>query len=170
MIMTGFVNFLSEASLIFWAIMLLSLVMWWMISRCYLQYLFQYSALSRDYQKKWQLWQGQSHLLAIAVRDGFISELESTLTRKLVFIKTLTGVLPLMGLLGTVDGMIDNFSVLSDNLGVSALFSHGIAQALLTTLAGLVTGLSGLYFSHSLQKRANLLTLDLAHKLEVKGT
>ena len=167
--MSGFVNFLSDASIIFWVIMLLSLLMWWTISRCYLQYIWQYPALSRHYQSLWADWQDQSHLLALAVRDGFISELESRLTRKLIFVKTLTGVLPLMGLLGTVDGMIDNFSVLSDNLGVSALFSHGIAQALLTTLAGLVTGLSGLYFSHSLQKRANLLTLDLANKLVVKG-
>ncbi len=95
--------------------------------------------------------------------------MQSLLTRKLVFIKTLTGVLPLLGLLGTVDGMIDNFAVLSDSLGVSELFSSGIAQALLTTLAGLVTGMSGLFFCHSLNKRANLLTLDLAQKLTVKG-
>jgi len=167
--MSGFVNFLGDASIIFWVIMLLSLLMWWTISRCYLQYICQYPALSIHYQNLWRDWQDQSNLLALAVRDGFISELDSRLTRKLIFVKTLTGVLPLMGLLGTVDGMIDNFSVLSDNLGVSALFSHGIAQALLTTLAGLVTGLSGLYFSHSLQKRANLLTLDLADKLVVKG-
>ena len=167
--MSGFINFLTDASIIFWGIMALSLLMWWTISRCYLQYICQYSALSTHYQALWQDWQGQSNRLALAVRDGYISELESLLTRKLILVRTLTGVLPLMGLLGTVDGMIDNFSVLSDNLGVSALFSHGIAQALLTTLAGLVTGLSGLYFSHSLQKRANLLTLDLAEKLVVKG-
>ena len=103
------------------------------------------------------------------MRDGFIAELNSLLTRKLIFIKTLTGVLPLLGLLGTVDGMIDNFSVLSSSLGVSELFSNGIAQALLTTLAGLVTGLSGLYFCHHLTKKTNLLTLDLAQKLVVKG-
>ena len=166
--MSGFLEFLGHASLIFWVIMLLSVVMWWTIARCYLQYGLQYPLLSKHYQTEWAQWQDQSHLLAIAVRDGFISELQSQLTRKLIFIKTLTGVLPLLGLLGTVDGMIDNFSVLSDSLGVSELFSSGIAQALLTTLAGLVTGSSGLFFCHSLNKRANLLTLDLAQKLVVK--
>ncbi|PKH04912.1 MotA/TolQ/ExbB proton channel family protein [Moritella sp. Urea-trap-13] len=167
--MPAFIEFLGNASLIFWVIMLLSVVMWWTIARCYLQYGWQYPALCKHYQAEWAQWQDQSHLLAVAVRDGFISELQSQLTRKLIFIKTLTGVLPLLGLLGTVDGMIDNFSVLSDSLGVSELFSSGIAQALLTTLAGLVTGLSGLFFCHSLHKRANLLTLDLAQKLVVKG-
>lgn len=167
--MTAFLQFLDDVSLIFWVIMLLSVMMWWTIARCYLQCIVEYPALSTHYQQAWSTWQTQSHLLALAVRDGFIAELNSLLTRKLIFIKTLTGVLPLLGLLGTVDGMIDNFSVLSSSLGVSELFSNGIAQALLTTLAGLVTGLSGLYFCHHLTKKTNLLTLDLAQKLVVKG-
>ncbi len=167
--MADFIHFLTNASVIFWVIMLLSIGMWWTIAHCYLQYWLEYPRLCLRYQRAWSAWQDESNLLAMAVRDGFISELQSLLTRKLVFIKTLTGVLPLLGLLGTVDGMIDNFAVLSDSLGVSELFSSGIAQALLTTLAGLVTGMSGLFFCHSLNKRANLLTLDLAQKLTVKG-
>ena len=167
--MRTFTSFLSNASTIFWVIMILSVVMWWTISRCYLLYFVEYPVLSSNYQNAWSQWQGKSHLLALSVRDGFIAELNSLLTRKLIFIRTLTGVLPLLGLLGTVDGMIDNFSVLSNSAGVSELFSSGIAQALLTTLAGLVTGLSGLFFCHNLNKRANSLTLDLAQKLVVKG-
>jgi len=149
--------------------MMLSVVMWWTIARCYLQCYLEYPTLSKNYQKAWLRWQHKPHALAMAVRDGFTAELENVLTRNLTFIKTLTGVLPLLGLLGTVDGMIDNFSVLSSSLGVSELFSSGIAQALLTTLAGLVTGLSGLFFCHNLSKKTKLLTLDLLQKLVVKG-
>lgn len=167
--MSGFITFLTQASLIFWVIMLLSLLMWWTIGRSHLKCFWLYPVLKQQYQQEWLKWQGQSNRIALAVRDGYLSEVRSRLSRQLVFIKTLTGVLPLMGLLGTVDGMIDNFSVLSDGLGVSALFSQGIAQALLTTLAGLVTGLSGLYFSHSLSKKADVLTLDLAQHLVVEG-
>jgi len=164
-----FIQFLTDASLIFIIIMGLSIAMWWTIARCYLQCYLEYPKLALQYQQAWLPWREQSNALTNAVREGFISELNSFLTRKLIFIKTLTGVLPLLGLLGTVDGMIDNFAVLSDSLGVSELFSNGIAQALLTTLAGLVTGLSGLFFSHSLSKKANLLTLDLSQKLVIKG-
>jgi biopolymer transport protein ExbB len=167
--MQEFIHFINNTSLIFWIIMLLSVAMWWTIARCYMQCYLEYPILSSQYLQAWSQWQAESHLLAIAVRDGFIAELNSLLTRKLIFIKTLTGVLPLLGLLGTVDGMIDNFSVLSNGLGVSELFTSGIAQALLTTLAGLVTGLSGLYFCHSLNKKTNLLTLKLAQNLVVKG-
>lgn len=168
--MQAFIQFLNEVSSIFWVIMLLSMIMWWTISRCYLQCYLEYPKLAFQYQQAWSKWQDQPHSLATSIRDGFIAELNSVLTRKLIFIKTLTGVLPLLGLLGTVDGMIDNFSVLSNSLGVSELFSNGIAQALLTTLAGLVTGLSGLFFSHSLTKKTNLLTLALSQQLVlVKG-
>ena len=167
--MQAFTHFLNDASVIFWVIMFLSVVMWWTIARCYLQCYIEYPKLLTHYQNAWTTtWQEQPHSLAVAIRDGFTAELNNLLTQKLIFIKTLTGVLPLLGLLGTVDGMIDNFSVLSNSLGVSELFSSGIAQALLTTLAGLVTGLSGLFFCHSLTKITNLLTLDLSQKLVVK--
>ena len=166
--MQAFTNFLNDASTIFWVIMLLSVAMWWTIARCYLQCYLEYPKLLIHYQKAWLKWQSQPNSLAVAIRDGFTAELNNFLTRKLIFIKTLTGVLPLLGLLGTVDGMIDNFSVLSNSLGVSELFSSGIAQALLTTLAGLVTGLSGLFFCHSLTKKTNLLTLEFSQKLVVK--
>ncbi len=167
--MTNFIGFLSNASGIFWVIMLLSVVMWWHIARMYLLFWRQFPALSQHYQVAWQPWRTESHRLAIAVREGFISDMKSQLTQDLTLIKTLTAVLPLLGLLGTVDGMIDNFAVLSDSVGVSELFSSGIAQALLTTLAGLVTGVSGLYFCHRLSKRAELLTLTLARQLKVEG-
>lgn len=167
--MQSFIQFLNEASGIFWVIMILSVVMWWTITRCYLQCYLEYPKLSLDYQKTWLTWQEKPRGLRIAIKDGFTAELNNHLSRKLILIKTLTSVLPLLGLLGTVDGMIDNFSVLSNSLGVSELFSSGIAQALLTTLAGLVTGLSGLFFCHNLTKKTNLLTLDLSQKLVVKG-
>ena len=109
--MQAFTNFLNDASTIFWVIMLLSVVMWWTIARCYLQCYLEYPKLLIHNQKAWLKWQSQPNSLAVAIRDGFTAELNNFLTRKLIFIKTLTGVLPLLGLLGTVDGMIDNFSV-----------------------------------------------------------
>ena len=163
--MSAFIVFLVNASAIFWLIMLLSLLMWWLIARSYLQHWWQYPQLCQHYQQAWPDWQGESHRLADAVRAGFVSELHCQLSSRLLMIQTLTGVLPLLGLLGTVDGMIDNFAVLSASVGVSALFNSGIAQALLTTLAGLVTGLSGLWFCHDLHKRVDLCCLDLAKVL-----
>jgi biopolymer transport protein ExbB/TolQ len=76
------------------------------------------------------------------------------LERSLLTIKTMTTILPLLGLLGTVLGMLLTFAVIQ-NYGASqpALFADGIHQALLTTQAGLCTALPLLFSHHVLSSR-----------------
>jgi biopolymer transport protein ExbB len=83
-----------------------------------------------------------------------IAEISSHLRRFLLPIKTLTAVLPMLGLLGTVIGMIQVFDVMTvSGTGNTRGFAGGISVALITTMAGLVTALSGLYFSANLEHR-----------------
>ena len=83
-----------------------------------------------------------------------------------MFIRTLTGALPMLGLLGTVDGMIQTFDVLSVfGTGNARGMAGGISVALITTMAGLVTALSGLYFSTELETRMSLAVENVADKL-----
>ena len=80
------------------------------------------------------------------------------LNRRIRTIDNLVNVLPLLGLLGTVNGMIHTFYVIME-FGASNPrgMANGISIALVTTMAGLTTSLSGLYFSHSLSKRVAAL-------------
>ena len=61
------------------------------------------------------------------------------LTAKLKPLVVVAGIAPLLGLFGTVWGMIEAFSsiALQDGLGKPELLASGIAQALITTAAGL---------------------------------
>ena len=69
----------------------------------------------------------------------------------------LIAVAPLMGLLGTVMGMIDTFDTIAGVGQVDALISFGISRALVTTQAGLTVALPGtLVFVHLLQMRRQL--------------
>jgi biopolymer transport protein ExbB len=75
-------------------------------------------------------------------------------------IKTLVAIAPLLGLLGTVDGMIETFN----SLGDMALFSStggiagGISKALFTTQMGLVISIPGLIAGRIMDRRqANLV-------------
>lgn len=64
------------------------------------------------------------------------------LTRGLTAIAVLAGVAPLLGLLGTVTGMIDMFSVLaSQGPGSARSLSGGIAEALICTQAGMLVAI-----------------------------
>ena len=87
--------------------------------------------------------------------------------RYLAPFRTLTEALPLLGLLGTVSGMIDTFDVMtlfgSGNLRGMA---GGISSALFTTMAGLVAALSGLYFSANLESRARAEERRMEHLLK----
>ena len=78
-------------------------------------------------------------------------------------VKTIVVVAPLIGLLGTVIGMIETF----DSLASMSLFSQsggiagGISQALFTTQLGLVVAVPGLVIGRLLDKKAFNMELDL---------
>lgn len=99
------------------------------------------------------------------IREGMIAEISSHLRQFLLLIKALTATLPMLGLLGTVIGMIQVFDSMSvSGAGNTRGFAGGISVALITTMAGLVTALSGLYFSANLDhqvKRAIEQAMDL---------
>ena len=79
----------------------------------------------------------------------------TALKQNLIPIQTLTGILPLLGLLGTVTGIISIFEVLNVfGTGNARGMAEGISRALLPTTAGLATSIVGVYFSADLNKRA----------------
>jgi biopolymer transport protein ExbB len=81
-------------------------------------------------------------------------------------LQALTGILPLLGLLGTVSGMIKVFEVITVfGTGNTRGMASGISEALVTTMAGLFTALSGLYFVSDLENRSQNLALRFETEL-----
>lgn len=71
---------------------------------------------------------------------------------------------PLLGLLGTVAGMIRTFSAIAQvGPGNPELLAGGIAQALVTTATGLTVGITALLFHHLLSRGVD----NILHELEV---
>lgn len=83
------------------------------------------------------------------------------LQRTPILRQTLIASAPLMGLLGTVTGMITTFSSLSDGVWTqpSGGIAGGISQALLTTQLGLGIALPSLFWQRLLQRRARRMLL-----------
>ena len=90
--------------------------------------------------------------------------------RRLVM--TIVAAAPLIGLLGTVIGMIETFDSLAD----SALFSQtggiagGISQALFTTQLGLVVAVPGLIIGRILDKKHDNMMTDLDQIKDILST
>ncbi|MCW7552457.1 MotA/TolQ/ExbB proton channel family protein [Endozoicomonas gorgoniicola] len=138
------------------AIAITSTLMWWLILRVFLR-------------------QREDTLQAVAHLEPAFSELSASvnarqsrqylsrselhrlqqrMTRGISWIKVLVRILPLLGLLGTVDGIIISFEHLGGEVGIQQQLSNGISSAMLTTLSGLVTSLSGYYLAHYVQRRS----------------
>ncbi|MEZ4389032.1 MAG: MotA/TolQ/ExbB proton channel family protein [Candidatus Krumholzibacteriia bacterium] len=78
-------------------------------------------------------------------------------------IGVLAAVAPLLGLLGTVLGMVETFQVISDfGTGNARALAGGISVALVTTQTGLLVAIPGLLVSNRLRRRAEQLRLLLA--------
>ena len=108
------------------------------------------------------------------ILDGFITEktdnmsvneqiLDSLKTSHEEFVKQdigtiaiLAGIAPLLGLLGTVGGMIKTFTVIAEfGTGNAKALAGGISEALLTTQTGLVVAVPGLFMAAFLTRRSN---------------
>ena len=84
--------------------------------------------------------------------------LRPQLSRNLAVIAVLGSVAPLLGLLGTVSGMIATFNVISAiGTGNARPLAGGISEALVATEAGLLVAIPGLLLSAQLSRRANRL-------------
>jgi len=77
------------------------------------------------------------------------------LTTRLTFIKIISVVAPLIGLLGTVTGMINTFQAITlFGTGDPKLMAGGISQALVTTVLGLVVAIPMVFISTILNTRS----------------
>ena len=84
------------------------------------------------------------------------------LTRRLGVLETVAAVSPLLGLLGTVLGMIRVFATISAaGLGNPETLSAGISEAMVTTAAGLIIGIPALVAYNWLNGRAERIIFDL---------
>ncbi|CAI8766193.1 MULTISPECIES: MotA/TolQ/ExbB proton channel family protein [Methylococcus] len=82
-------------------------------------------------------------------------ELRIALWRHLRLIRTLSGILPMLGLLGTVTGIVETFDLIRVfGSAETRIVARGVSQALITTLTGLVMGLSGVGAGYDLSRRA----------------
>ena len=100
---------------------------------------------------------------AVSIRlDEQLAEESSTLNRGLPTVAVLAAVSPLLGLLGTVTGMIETFqSITLFGTGDPKLMSGGISQALITTQLGLAVAIPLVLFHSLLAGRANRLVEQL---------
>lgn len=176
--MSGLGSWLSNSDLVIaggWIIVLilvLTFVMWVLILDRYLYLWRNASELVASTFSRWQTLRTTDARCNQRLRAATTASFHATLGRWLGTIRVITAILPLLGLLGTVAGMITTFEVMTVfGTGNVRGMAEGISQALVTTMAGLLAALSGLYFANDLEQRISSQTDHLTEHLSAtEGT
>lgn len=103
------------------------------------------------------------------IREALIAAVRQQTRANVNTVKTLVAICPLLGLLGTVTGMIAVFDVMaSAGMGNPRLMADGVAKATVPTMAGMVGSLSGIFAIYWLDWQAKSRINALADHLETE--
>ena len=159
-------DFLERGGDVLWLIFFTLILLWSLIIERFMYYKKEFPVMRQAAMDEWMAREDRSSWYAHKIREGKLSILRSELTQNISFIKMLVAMCPLMGLLGTVTGMIAVFDVMAETgTGNARLMASGISMATIPTMSGMVAALSGLYFGNLLESKAKKEGQKLADAL-----
>lgn len=152
------------------ALLVSTFLMWMLISERVLYFSFAVAQLIQEKQSLWTNRSEHRSWEAHAYRERLISEARVENERFLGAIRSLIVITPLLGLLGTVTGMIEVFQVITDTGSSNArLMASGISKATVPTMTGLAVSLTGVFAINYLDGKHDRTITDLSQSLEAEG-
>ena len=148
-------DFLELGGDVLYGIMVTLFLMWTLILERMWYFYRVHPEEKRRIIEAWETRADTTSWYAKRIREGLISQASVALKRNVGLIKALIAICPLLGLLGTVTGMITVFDVMTYSGGGNArAMAGGVSMATVPTMAGMVAALSGVYFGTWLEHKA----------------
>ncbi len=142
-------QFMAQGGPILWWLAVVVALCWLLVTERIFFLLFTFPKQKNAWLQKWQQRNEHDSWYAKAIRDAWINDAHLQLSQYLGFIKVLVAICPMLGLLGTVTGMISVFDVMATQASAQPkLMAAGISLATLPTMAGMVAALVGM-FAHA---------------------
>jgi biopolymer transport protein ExbB len=148
-------RFMGMGGDVLWLIAILLFVMWTLIfERAY----YFYAGWRTDAGVAIANWEARTERKsweAHQIRRLLISRAQESINTFLPVIKTLVALCPLLGLLGTVTGMIEVFNIMAVTGGGDAKsMAGGVSRATIPTMAGMVAAISGVFANTYITQKA----------------
>ena len=160
-------DFIELGGNVLWAIMAVLVLMWTFIFERLWYFYRVYPGRKVAVLDVWEARADTASWYAKRIRESLVSETSLALRRNVGLIKVLIAICPLLGLLGTVTGMIAVFDVMTYSGGGNArAMAGGVSMATIPTMAGMVAALSGVYFGTWLEHKAQVETEKLEDLLQ----
>ncbi|MGQ9427163.1 MotA/TolQ/ExbB proton channel family protein [Gilvimarinus sp. F26214L] len=148
-------DFMASGGPVLLAIAALAFVMWTLIFE---RVWYFRGALRRDVRTALDHWESRAERkswTAQKIREKLMSEVQMKVEQNTSLIATCVALCPLLGLLGTVYGMIEVFQVLSFTGGGDVRpMADGVSKATIPTLAGMVSAISGVFGNTYVTRKA----------------
>ncbi|MGF1771723.1 MotA/TolQ/ExbB proton channel family protein [Vibrio maritimus] len=160
-------RFLGMGGDVLFAIFILSFLLWSVLLERWFYFLAVAPRMTKKTLAEWTARSEHQSWNAKMIRQELVSLQDIENKKGLPVVKVLIALCPLLGLLGTVVGMIHVFDILAVvGTGSPRAMASGISKATIPTLAGMVASLSGLFFSTRLDHLAKVTTQKLEDQLK----
>ena len=159
-------DYFEAGGLVLWPILFATILLWAIIIERY-WYLFLIFPRRRDaVVKAWESRSDTTSWYARRIREKTISEVKLESNYGIMLMKTLVGLIPLLGLLGTVTGMIQVFEAIS-SLGSSnaRAMAQGVSAAIIPTMSAMTVAVFTLYFVYAVEKRVRSVDEEIEDDL-----
>ena len=150
-------RFMDAGGDVLWLIAAVTFLMWTLLFERFWYFRF---GLKQDVDQVIQTWEARPERKswnAHAIRELLISQTSIKIGDNLPLIQTLVALCPLLGLLGTVTGMIEVFNIMAVTGGGDAKsMAGGVSKATIPTMAGMVAALSGVFGNTYITRAAEM--------------
>ncbi|HPF22290.1 MAG TPA: MotA/TolQ/ExbB proton channel family protein [Hyphomonas sp.] len=146
--------FLDRGGPVLIVIMAATFFMWALILERMFYFRFAHKQVAAEAIAEWRARSDRKSTFAHWVRDKLVSEVRMKAEQNVGLTKAMVSLAPLLGLLGTVTGMVAVFDVMAITNGADAkAMSAGVSRATIPTMAGMVASLSGILFTSGMDRR-----------------
>ncbi len=159
--------FIEQGGNVLLVIAFVTAVMWTLILERFWYFRTGYRREAQRIQQLWNARTDPSSWNSKQIRRLLIADLTGDLNWGLGMIGTLVALCPMLGLLGTVTGMIEVFDVMAGGGGNTRGMAAGVSKATLPTMAGMVAAISGMLFHIQLVRFAEDASGRVADRLEL---
>lgn len=162
-----FLEFMSRGGDVLWGILLITVMLWWCILERLWYFFAEYPRHKAEGVTRWRDRSDRSSWYALVQKNQIVSEIECLMMRNTKTIPTLIALLPLLGLLGTVTGMIQVFDVMASlGSGNPRAMANGVSAATIPTMAGMLVAISALPFWTLIDRRHKAEKIELLQIME----
>ena len=164
---TSLLDFFDRGGPVIIVLFILAIIMTSLLIERLLFFISELNDLSDISHQEVILFKQENNWVFNKIKSKNISVINVAANKNLLLIQGLIALCPLLGLLGTVTGMIEVFDIMAiTGTGNARAMASGIARATLPTMTGLFVSIVGLFLLTAIKASIDKATLDIKYAIE----